>query len=113
MRRRACSRTAASGATSCTSATSPRANLRALLAPDPIPGAFNVASGTPHTVLEMAEALADAFEGAPRPVVTGDWRGGDVRHIVASADRAAGVLGFRARVDFAAGMREFARAALR
>ena len=89
------------------------ANLRGLLAPDPIPGAFNVASGTPHTVLEMAEALADAFEGAPRPVVTGDWRGGDVRHIVASADRAADVLGFSARVDFAAGMREFAHAALR
>ena len=43
------------------------ANLRGLLAPDPIPGAFNVASGTPHTVLEMAEALADAFEGHPGP----------------------------------------------
>ena len=89
------------------------ANLRALLAPEPVPGAFNVASGTPHTVLEMAEALADAFDGAPRPVVTGEWRGGDVRHIVASADRAAGVLGFRAREEFAAGMREFARAPLR
>jgi dTDP-L-rhamnose 4-epimerase len=90
-----------------------RANLRALLAPEPIAGSFNVASGTPHTVLEMAEALADAFDGAPRPVVTGAWRGGDVRHIVASADRAGAVLGFRARVDFAAGMREFARAPLR
>ena len=90
-----------------------RANLRALLAPEPISGAFNVASGTPHTVLEMAGALADAFAGAPRPVVTGDWRGGDVRHIVASADRAAGILGFRAREDFANGMREFARAPLR
>jgi dTDP-L-rhamnose 4-epimerase len=90
-----------------------RANLRALLARDAVPGAFNVASGTPHTVLEMAEALADAFEGAPRPVVSGEWRGGDVRHIVASADRAAAVLGFRAEADFAAGMHEFARAPLR
>jgi dTDP-L-rhamnose 4-epimerase len=90
-----------------------RANLRALLAPEPIPGAFNVASGTPHSVLEMAEALAAAFEGAPRPVVTGEWRGGDVRHIVASADRAAAVLGFRAREGFAEGMREFARSPLR
>jgi dTDP-L-rhamnose 4-epimerase len=90
-----------------------RANLRALLAPEPVPGAFNIASGTARTVLEMAEALADAFDGAPRPVVTGEWRGGDVRHIVASADRAAERLGFRAREDFAAGMREFARAPLR
>jgi dTDP-L-rhamnose 4-epimerase len=90
-----------------------RANLRALLAPEPVPGSFNVASGSPHTVLEMAEALADAFDGAPRPVVTGEWRAGDVRHIVASADRAADVLGFRAEVGFAAGMREFARSPLR
>ena len=89
------------------------ANLRALLAPEPVAGAFNVASGTPHTVLEMAEAVAAAFEGAPRPVVTGEWRGGDVRHIVASANRAAAGLGFRAQADFAAGMREFARAPLR
>ena len=89
------------------------ANLRALLAPEPVAGAFNVASGTPHTVLEMAEAVAAAFEGAPRPVVTGEWRGGDVRHIVASANRAAAGLGFRAQADFAVGMREFARAPLR
>jgi dTDP-L-rhamnose 4-epimerase len=90
-----------------------RANLCALLAPAPVPGAFNVASGTPHTVLEMASALAGAFDGAPRPVVTAEWRGGDVRHIVASAERAAGALGFRAREDFGAGMREFASAPLR
>ena len=90
-----------------------RANLRALLADEPVAGAFNVASGTPHTVLEMAAALAAAFDGAERPVVTGEWRGGDVRHIVASAERAAGVLGFRAREGFEAGMLEFARAPLR
>ena len=90
-----------------------RANLCALLAAEPVAGAFNVASGTPHSVLEMAAALADAFDGAARPVVTGEWRGGDVRHIVASAERAAGVLGFRAREEFEAGMREFATAPLR
>ena len=90
-----------------------RANLCALLSAEPVAGAFNVASGTAHSVLEMAAALADAFDGAARPVVTGEWRGGDVRHIVASAERAAGVLGFRAREEFAAGMREFATAPLR
>ena len=37
-----------------------RANLRALTAPEPVPGAFNVASGTPRTVLDMALALAEA-----------------------------------------------------
>jgi dTDP-L-rhamnose 4-epimerase len=92
-----------------------RANVLALTAPEPVPGAFNVASGTPRTVLEMARALAEACD-APAdaaPVVTGEWRAGDVRHIVASPERAARALGFRAREDFAAGMAEFATAPLR
>ena len=90
-----------------------RANVLALTAPVPVPGAFNIASGTPRTVLDMAAALARAFEGAPEPEVTGQWRGGDVRHVVASADLAAEQIGFRAGEDFEAGKREFARAPLR
>ena len=90
-----------------------RANVLALTSPEPVAGAFNVASGTPRTVLDMADALARAFDGAPPPEVTGRWRGGDVRHVVASAQLAAEQLGFRASEDFEAGMREFARAPLR
>jgi dTDP-L-rhamnose 4-epimerase len=89
------------------------ANLLALLSPEPVPGAFNVASGTPRTVLDMAEALARAFGHDSAPEVTGEWRAGDVRHVFASADRAAERLGFRAREDFEGGMREFATAPLR
>jgi dTDP-L-rhamnose 4-epimerase len=84
-----------------------RANLLAL--GDAPPGTFNVASGTPRTVLEMARPLARAV-GGPEPVVTGEWRAGDVRHVFASADAAAERLGFRAAEDFDAGMREFAAA---
>ena len=92
-----------------------RANVRALTGPDPVPGAFNVASGTPRTVLDMARALARACDAAPEaaPRVTGEWRAGDVRHVVAAPDRAAERLGFRAREDFDAGMAEFAAAPLR
>jgi dTDP-L-rhamnose 4-epimerase len=72
----------------------------------------NVASGEPHTVGEMAFALAESF-GAIEPVVTGEYRLGDVRHIVASPAGAARDLGFRAQIGFAAGMAEFARAPLR
>jgi dTDP-L-rhamnose 4-epimerase len=90
------------------------ANLRALEAepPESSVRAYNVASGSPHTVGDMARALAEAF-GGPDPVVTGEYRIGDVRHVVASPARAAAELGFRAQVSFADGMREFATAPLR
>jgi len=87
------------------------ANLRALDAG--LPGAFNVASGTPRTVREMAAALARAVDPSLEPVVTGQWRAGDVRHVFASPERATRQLGFTAAEDFEAGMREFAEAELR
>jgi dTDP-L-rhamnose 4-epimerase len=91
-----------------------RANVAALTAPGPVGGAYNVASGEPRTVLDIAAALAAARgPGAPAPVVTGQWRQGDVRHIVASPRKAAEVLGFEAEVSFADGMAEFADAPLR
>ena len=73
---------------------------------------YNVASGEPHTVGEMAFALAGAFGGI-EPVVTGEYRLGDVRHIVASPDGATRDLGFRAQTPFDSGIAEFARAPLR
>jgi dTDP-L-rhamnose 4-epimerase len=89
-----------------------RANLLALTAPEPVQGALNVASGQPHTVGELAAALAVALDG-PAPLIVGGWRPGDVRHVFASPALAAGRLGFRARVGFTEGMAEFALAELR
>jgi dTDP-L-rhamnose 4-epimerase len=91
-----------------------RANLVALTDASTPPGAYNIASGTPHTVGEMAGSLTAAFgPGAPSPHITGSWRVGDVRHIVASARKAAEQLGFTSEITFAEGMAEFARAPLR
>jgi dTDP-L-rhamnose 4-epimerase len=86
-----------------------RANLLALLAGDPIVGAFNVCSGTARSVLDVALALRAAHgEGAPDVQVTGDYRLGDVRHVFASPALAEQRLGFTAREDFATGMAELA-----
>jgi dTDP-L-rhamnose 4-epimerase len=74
--------------------------------------AYNVASGRPATVGEMATELAAAV-GGPEPVVTGEFRLGDVRHVVASPARAAAELGFTAKIDLVTGVTEFAHAALR
>ncbi|MFE9764195.1 NAD-dependent epimerase/dehydratase family protein [Streptomyces sp. NPDC005808] len=74
--------------------------------------AYNTGSGEPHTVGEMARALALAY-GGPEPVVTGEYRLGDVRHITADSSRLRAELGWKPEVGFTEGMREFATAKLR
>jgi len=90
------------------------ANLRCLLADRAPSGAFNVATGEAHSVGEMAGLLAAAFgPDAPSPQVTGDFRAGDVRHVVASPERANRDLDWHAGVSFEVGMKEFSTSALR
>ena len=92
------------------------ANVLALTGP-PRPCVFNIGSGHPHSVGEMAQALASALGSEPGderwPVITGGYRLGDVRHVYALTDAARNDLGFVASVDFTAGMRSFATATLR
>jgi dTDP-L-rhamnose 4-epimerase len=74
------------------------------------PGAlrsYNVGSGTPRTVGQLASALADAY-GGPSPEITGEYRLGDVRHVTASSERIWRELRWRAAVPFAEGVAEFA-----
>ena len=87
-----------------------RANVLALEAGHD--GVLNVCSGDPRTVGDMAAQLAAAL-GGPAPVVTGEYRLGDVRHVVADPARARQELGFAAAVSFADGVAGFARAPLR
>ena len=70
--------------------------------------AFNVGSGEVHTIADLARALSDT-----EPVVTGEFRLGDVRHITASSERLRTELGWRPAVSFEEGMREFRTAPLR
>lgn len=87
------------------------ANALALEAPTALGACtpYNAGSGTPHTVGEMATTLALAH-GGPLPVVTGEFRLGDVRHITADSRRLRTDLGWRPRIDFTTGMTEFAHA---
>lgn len=92
------------------------ANLAAIdWTADAAPGtfrAFNVGSGSVHTIGDLAVALSLAAGGVP-PVTTGEFRLGDVRHITASSSRLQNELGWRPKVSFDEGMREFATAPLR
>ncbi|MGA7397713.1 MAG: NAD-dependent epimerase/dehydratase family protein [Solirubrobacterales bacterium] len=91
-----------------------RANLLALDPGSTAQGPFNVASGTPRTIWDMAEQLTIAAgPEAAAPTVTGDFRLGDVRHVFADAGRARDQLGLTAEIGLEEGMREFATAELR
>jgi dTDP-L-rhamnose 4-epimerase len=74
--------------------------------------AYNVGSGQPRTVGDLATAMALAC-GGPEPVVTGAYRLADVRHVVASPDAARSGLGFEARIAPDVGLNELATAPLR
>ncbi len=73
---------------------------------------YNVCSGTPLTVGEMARVIASTVAG-PEPVITGEFRAADVRHVVASPRSAADGLGFRARIAPWDGLASFATAPVR
>ncbi len=71
--------------------------------------AYNVCSGRPVSILDVARHVA----AGTVPEVTGGYRLGDVRHIVASPDRARTELGFTAAVPPEEGLRAFATDPLR
>ncbi|CAN5240680.1 NAD-dependent epimerase/dehydratase family protein [soil metagenome] len=75
--------------------------------------AYNVCSGNPVDIATVADYVARGTGSSRQPEVTGEFRVGDVRHVVASPERAACELGFRAAVAPDEGLVEFATAPLR
>ncbi|MFF0491302.1 NAD-dependent epimerase/dehydratase family protein [Nocardia sp. NPDC004068] len=68
---------------------------------------LNIASGHPITLWRAASLMARAC-GGREPVVSGQYRLTDVRHIVAHPERARAALGFSARIAPAEGLAEYA-----
>lgn len=75
--------------------------------------AFNVCSGEPVSILDVARLVGTGTDTGIEPEVTGRYRLGDVRHVVASPARAREVLGFAAAVPPGVGLPAFATAPLR
>jgi dTDP-L-rhamnose 4-epimerase len=69
-----------------------RANVLALTTEQPVDGPLNIASGRPRAVLDLADAACTGT--GLTPDIVGGGRVGDVRHIVASPERARSILGF-------------------
>ncbi|MFI6870139.1 NAD-dependent epimerase/dehydratase family protein [Nocardia sp. NPDC050406] len=71
---------------------------------------LNIASGRPVTVWEVAAIMSKAL-GGPNPVVTGQYRLTDIRHLVANPDRARQALHFAPRILPAHGLAAYATGA--
>ncbi|WP_238705114.1 NAD-dependent epimerase/dehydratase family protein [Parasedimentitalea marina] len=69
---------------------------------------INVGSGRATSVLEMATALARAFDATPNTRITGEYRLGDIRHNAADITRLHDVLGLEPQIDLQQGLNRFA-----
>ncbi len=74
--------------------------------------AYNVGADEVHTIGDVATALSK-FSAGPAPVITGEYRLGDVRHVTASSELIKAELGWAPSIGFNEGMQEFATAPLR
>jgi dTDP-L-rhamnose 4-epimerase len=86
---------------------------RVLDEPDGAFTTYNVCSGEPVPIERVAALVARGTGSELTPVISGRYRLGDVRHIVASPERAARALGFTAEVSPEQGLQRFATDPLR
>jgi dTDP-L-rhamnose 4-epimerase len=70
--------------------------------------AFNVGTGKPTTILEIAQMLLRLYNknNELKPEVTEKYRAGDIRHCFADISKLKTKLGYKPKVDFEAGMIE-------
>jgi dTDP-L-rhamnose 4-epimerase len=83
-----------------------RANLLAMERAEAAYEVFNVGTGRPLRVLEVAEALCRELNPAVRPAVLGQFRAGDIRHCYADIGKARRLLGYEPQMPFEAGVRD-------
>jgi dTDP-L-rhamnose 4-epimerase len=82
-----------------------RACRMAMEAPAADGQAFNISSGVPMTVKEVAErTIAAIGAGHIEPQITGNYRAGDIRHCFADITRANQVLGWQPTVTLEEGL---------
>jgi dTDP-L-rhamnose 4-epimerase len=73
--------------------------------PEAVGRVFNVGSGTPRTVVEVALRLGRVLgKSHIEPEITGRYRVGDIRHCFADISLARELLGYRPRVGFEDGL---------
>ncbi|NYT67180.1 NAD-dependent epimerase/dehydratase family protein [Pusillimonas noertemannii] len=70
---------------------------------------YNVGSGIPTSVMEIATMLVRILDGMHQPHVTGEYRIGDIRHCYADISQFESDLGYSPKVSLEEGLRDFGR----
>ncbi len=79
----------------------------ALEVPEAAGHVFNVGSGQPRTIREVAELMAKVMgKEHLEPEITGEYRVGDIRHCFADISKARQILGYEPRVPLEEGLVE-------
>lgn len=84
-----------------------RACILAAESPNADGNVFNIGSGHAYTIREIAERLAAVLGRKDlKPMITSNYRAGDIRHCFAGTDKAGKLLGFTPSVDLESGLQE-------
>lgn len=67
---------------------------------------FNVGTGNPVSIKQVAEILARYINPKIAPIINNKFRPGDIRHCFADISKITSKLGFKPKYTFAEGMRE-------
>jgi dTDP-L-rhamnose 4-epimerase len=71
---------------------------------------FNIGGGTPYSVLEVAWQFGKVLgKQELAPIVSGNYRAGDIRNCFADISKARNVLGYRPQITLEAGLSELAQ----
>ncbi|MBI3088497.1 MAG: NAD-dependent epimerase/dehydratase family protein [Candidatus Omnitrophica bacterium] len=83
-----------------------QANLLAMSRSEADYQVFNVGTGRPTSILQIAEALGRLYGAKAAPALTQKFRAGDIRHCVADISRMQRALGFAPQGTLEEGLRE-------
>ena len=82
------------------------ANLLAMESTNANYEVFNVGTGRPTNILEIAQTLIKLYKKELKPEIADKYRAGDIRHCFADITKIKNKLGYKPKVDFEEGMKE-------
>ena len=83
-----------------------RATIRSIFKEEISGKIINIGSGNPTSIIEVAKIIQHHFQSEHSPIITGDFRLGDIRNMTADIDNAKSILGFHPEIDISDGLKQ-------